>query len=104
MENGGAESVGGWVRFAAATVGALVRGAVAQCPEGAHTALWLEGLLLGKGDGLPVRVGAHERAILAQDFAIESARPVDTSQRVAGHDTREREVVSTSFLHACRGT
>src|SRR6266700_8447491 len=103
MENGVADLVGGCARFEAATVGELGRGEVAQCPAGDHTNLLLDGVLLGEGDGLPVMVGEDERAIFAQECAIESARPVDTSHRVGAHDTRDPEVRYTEFLLSWRG-
>lgn len=95
MENGVADIVGGFARFEAETVGELVLGEIAQFPEGDHTDLLLDGLLLGEGDGLPVMVGENERAILAQDCDIESDMHVDTSHMVGVHDTREREVMYT---------
>ena len=103
MENGVADIVGGCACFEAATVGELGRGEVAQCPAGDHTNLLLDGVLLGEGDGLPVMVGEDERAIFAQDFASESDRHVDTSHRVGAHDTRDQEVMYTSFMHSWRG-
>lgn len=95
MENGVADIVVGFARFEAETVGELVLGEVAQFPEGDHTDLLLDGLLLGEGDGLPVMVGENERAIFAQDFEIESDMHVDTSHMVGVHDTREREGMYT---------
>ena len=95
MENGVADIVVGFACFEAETVGKLVLGEVAQFPEGDHTNLLLDGLLLGEGDGLPVTVGENERAIFVQDLDIESDMPVDTSSMVGIHDTREREVMYT---------
>ena len=82
MENGVADIVVGFACFEAETVGELVLGEVAQFPEGDHTNLLLDGLLLGEGDGLPVMVGENERAILAQDFDIESAKYLSKSNLV----------------------
>src|SRR3989442_1936346 len=98
MENGVADLVGGCARFEAATVGELGRGEVAQCPAGDHTNLWLDGVLLGEGDGLPVMVGEDERAIFAQDFASERGRYLETSHRGGAHDTSDQGVIYTYSL------
>ena len=90
VEDGVADIVVGFACFEAETVGELVLGEVAQFPEGDHTNLLLDGLLLGEGDGLPVMVGEDERAIFAQDFDIESDMHVDTSHRVGVHDTGDQ--------------
>ena len=75
----------------------------AEVPAGEQTDLLRDGLLRGAGAALPGRVGENARALLAQDFASESAMPVDTAQRVGVQDTRAREGRAPSFMHSGSG-
>jgi len=67
-----ADIVVGFACLEAEAGGELVFGEAAEFPECDHADLFLDGLFLGEGDGLPCTVGEHERAVFGLNAELES--------------------------------